>query len=202
MFTRSELSNLLNAQDELNKAYTGEDWRKNVNPYHLETAILTELAEWMESSPRVGAEGTDGWKWWRLNLENDVQNQKVEAIDVLHFVLSSMMLHNTKETIMSKLGIAVDYIDNRFAIQKPNIGTVLNSYNAWYNTHDTERGIVNGLILIMVVAKATSDDTSFMYDGYFKKNELNLQRIKSGYMSGDYQKHDENGNEDNRGLVL
>lgn len=47
-------------------------------------------------------------------------------------------------------------------------------------------------------------DRSFqdVYNGYFLKNELNLTRIKGGYMEGEYQKIDMNGNEDNRNLDL
>jgi hypothetical protein len=39
-------------------------------------------------------------------------------------------------------------------------------------------------------------------NGYYQKNKLNHNRVEGGYMDGNYQKYDENGQEDNRKLSL
>jgi dimeric dUTPase (all-alpha-NTP-PPase superfamily) len=37
-----------------------------------------------------------------------------------------------------------------------------------------------------------------VWEGYFEKNKLNFERVEGGYMKGEYQKINENGEEDNR----
>lgn len=61
-------------QIELNEAIT-PDWREK----DWELAIIVETAEAIDSTP---------WKWWKAQKEVDIDNLKIEAIDLLHFIIS------------------------------------------------------------------------------------------------------------------
>ncbi len=93
------------------------------------TAMQCECSELMESS---------GWKWWKKLSdwdEDTLHNLKVETVDILHFLISSMII----------LGM----------------------------------------------------DAQEIYDLYMKKNKLNEDRQNKGYKTGEYEKVDEHGKEDN-----
>lgn len=95
----------------------------------LITAINCECSELLESS---------GWKWWKKlpDWDNDlIHNLKIETIDILHFLISIMLIldMNSKE----------------------------------------------------------------VYELYMKKKELNIKRQNEGYKTGEYNKVDDLGNEDN-----
>lgn len=61
-------------QIELNEAITA-DWRQK----DWELAIIVETAEAIDSTP---------WKWWKARKEVDIDNLKIEVIDLLHFFIS------------------------------------------------------------------------------------------------------------------
>jgi len=77
------------------------------------TAIALECAELIESS---------GWKWWKKLPEWDednIHNLKVELIDILHFLVSAMIVMNmTAEDVynlyMKKKQLNVDRQDNGY----------------------------------------------------------------------------------------
>lgn len=74
MFTQ-----IIKKQIELNERIT-PDWRQK----DWELAIITECAEAIESTP---------WKWWKGGGVTDIDNLKVEAIDLLHFIISYGLSH-------------------------------------------------------------------------------------------------------------
>ena len=82
MFTEKQLKDLLKAQSDLNNAYVN-NWIKEVPLSKWLCAFQCEWAEFLESTPRFY-----GHKWWKPTLEDDIQNSKVEIVDMLHFGLS------------------------------------------------------------------------------------------------------------------
>lgn len=69
-FTNEQLGLLLDAQESLNEKYTGKDWRDAIPLSSFLTALDTEIAEYLESSPRVGDNEkvkSNGWAWWKQN---------------------------------------------------------------------------------------------------------------------------------------
>jgi hypothetical protein len=52
---------------------------------------------------------------------------------------------------------------------------------------------------LMAQSEMTWED---LENGYYLKNNLNHTRVDGGYRDGDYSKHDEDGNEDNRKLDI
>lgn len=197
-FNQEQLDKLLIAQTELNKEYSGIGWYVDVNRLHFLTAAITEVAEFLESAPRIGVVGTDGWKWWRKTLQNDDQNIKVEVVDVLHFTLSIMLQSSVKT------GQFIDpEVDTLMLSDDPFEGVLRSLAKLTISVCDKNASVIDNskelLVNLMRVTNITPDQ---LFDWYWKKNALNLERIRSGYMSGEYQKHDADGNEDNRKLNL
>lgn len=207
-FTNEQLSELLDAQESLNIKYTGEDWRDAIPLSSFLTALDTEVAEYLESSPRVGDNEkikNNGWKWWKQNLESDEQNQAIETIDVLHFGLSLLMYLESKENILKINDKLTDRDFELDDIQGKPISLLLKSKSKLVLRsfeNDTVEVFCNLYELLLVMATNCNRNLEEIYQGYFKKNALNAKRVEGGYIQGEYKKIDENGNEDNRNLEV
>lgn len=163
----------------------------NLNVFHdyLErdlnwnNAIIAESGELLDSL---------GYKWWKAQ-KSDMDNVKVEAIDLLHFVIS--------ETINIYSYITSDYIEDTikefeyfFNDERTNclyknetVQELINRLN--YNTE--KRFLI--LKLIFTQLEMTNED---VYIAYIVKNCLNQFRQNNGYKDGSYIKN-WNGKEDN-----
>ncbi len=202
-FTDIQLKELLNAQSSLNEKYSGENWREKTLPSDWLVTILTETAEMYESAPRLGGpkppEFTSGWKFWKKNLENDVQNMKIEIIDVLHFLMSSL-LHNNGINDILKTHREFNIPDEEIIDFNEAIIFTQSLFNMSIIQKDYTNAICAGFDMMYLLGSAMELSPDQMYDGYFKKNKLNQKRVEGGYMEGTYQKIDADGNEDNRCL--
>jgi dimeric dUTPase (all-alpha-NTP-PPase superfamily) len=89
IFSPEQFKAIVNEQIKLNEHYSGEKWDETVSPTQFIAAIYAELGELLESTPRSCCE--TGWKWWRKDVENDINNAKIEAVDILHFALSVLI---------------------------------------------------------------------------------------------------------------
>lgn len=207
-FTNEQLSELLDAQESLNIKYTGENWREDIPLSSFLTALDTEVAEYLESSPRVGDNErikNNGWKWWKQNLESDEQNQAIETIDVLHFGLCLLMFLESKENILaindrlSEKDLDLEDIQEKpiSLLLKSKSNLILRSFE-----NDIVEVFCNLYELLLVMATNCNRNLEEIYQGYFKKNALNAKRVEGGYIQGEYKKIDENGNEDNRNLEV
>ncbi len=198
-FTNEQLQTLLESQRALNVKYTGEDWMEKVPLESFLVASFTEVAEFYESAPRVS-----NWKWWKKNLENDDQNMIIETIDVLHFGLSALMYNMSDSYILE---INSDLKNDKIEGSAGNILTASCEFILASNSKYIEDGDEYNILgqfydLINSMAKASDRTLDEIYNGYFKKNELNHKRVDGGYQEGNYQKIDENGNEDNVNLIV
>lgn len=109
------LKNIFDMQFHLNKRIFG-DYDKITNPIDTKVAQLTEespvnlkmKAVWLQNYLRAlqqeAAELQDclPWKFWSRNTNFNIENAKVEAIDMLHFLVS----------IMQVLGLTADDVYN------------------------------------------------------------------------------------------
>ena len=196
LFTLEQLVTLLDAQDELNKKYSGENWRKTIPLDSFLIAVQTEVSEFYESAPRLS-----NWKWWRKDLKNDNQNMIIESIDVLHFALSVLMINLSKEDILNETKL----IKETEAYIEGTSPEILKSMNLFFS--DNIEGFYNDSVfsfyfLINSLAKSCNRTLPQIYDGYFKKNKLNQTRVAKGYQEGNYSKYNENGDEDNKALEV
>ena len=222
MFTQKQMESLLEAQNELNIKYLGENWRDQISGSSIITAVFTETAEYLESAPRVSdkEQKAEGWKWWKKVDINDEQNMAIEAIDVLHFILTYYLQLFPNKTYAEMASAYNDNVRYQFDgngadevhdtqqritnILKSFAGFILNHYSRYMIVGKGEANFdaIDAAPFILlenlyVEAGKSSDD---IYNGYFKKNALNHKRVENGYSEGKYDKIDEDGNEDNRKL--
>ncbi len=197
-----DIKALLDAQDALNTKYV-PNWKESICIEQQLTASFTELAEWFESAPRSGSvetNGTPGWKWWKKSIQDDEQNKRVEIIDILHFMMITWMAISDKETISEIVNSFEPEIQENESVLF-NIQVYQAGYTLFSLEKDLEKSIKIGLNLLNLMIKETKDMTwEDLENGYYLKNNLNHQRIDGGYSTGEYSKHDENGQEDNRKL--
>ena len=153
---------------------------KNLN---WNSAIIAESGELLDSL---------GYKWWKKQVP-DMENVKVEAIDLLHFVISDTLqmnydIRNFNDILNSTIKyFEVGFKEISINIKNSNLFKLIDLLN-------TDR------LLRFVVMKAIFEKLEMsnedVYIAYIVKNCLNKFRQDNGYKDGSYIK-DWNGREDN-----
>jgi dimeric dUTPase (all-alpha-NTP-PPase superfamily) len=212
--TKTDLVELLKKQEELNVKYSGENWRDVSNLTHWYVALFTEVSEFLESAPRVGVVGSDGWKFWRKNLENDIQNMKVETIDVLHFGLSIVLYKagslDSAISLATEEIFVADYEEFKVYTESEEfsdfeaLDSLMNSVCELYSVSikgDCLQEVLDIVSTMEAITCMADNCEPFVLNGYIKKNQLNHKRVESGYQTGEYDKMS-SGEEDNKKLEL
>lgn len=158
-------------QHKFNKQVVEDYLDKNFN---WNSAIIAESGELLDSL---------GYKWWKKQ-EPDMENVKVEAIDLLHFVISEYI---------QNIGIdeTIDRFEQYFTTDKtindmPFIHLVdMLNYKDWQRFE-----------IMKVMFEQLDMSNEDIYIAYITKNCLNKFRQDYGYKDGSYQKI-WNGREDN-----
>lgn len=156
---------------------------KNLN---WNSAIIAESGELLDSL---------GYKWWKKQVP-DMDNVKVEAVDLLHFVISeSIQLYysfekNEKESINTTIIDLEDYFEEKETyddFNEANIEILISHLN--YDHFDR-------FFIMKQIFKALNMSNEEVYIAYIVKNCLNKFRQNNGYKDGSYIK-DWNDREDN-----
>jgi dimeric dUTPase (all-alpha-NTP-PPase superfamily) len=185
---------IIKKQIELNESITHE-WRAK----DWELAIITECAEAIDST---------AWKWWKAGID-DIDNLKVEAIDLLHFVISyglsclytsdnmAFAVNDIDETMSEEWEVAQDDINVNCCRSKTDLIKQLLSSLLAYNESPSSRfsKLVYWLFVLFLRLGMDSHEVRAMY---MAKNLLNEYRQLRGYKdpNGNYCKVI-NGQEDN-----
>ena len=174
---------MVKLQHELNIQTAGADYLDKSLGWN--SAIIAESGELLESL---------GYKWWKKQVP-DMDNVKVETIDLLHFVISEHIqfcyINNQKDLDLS-FTIAefsdyfreVDVYDN---FDETNIGKLIDLLN--YDNYDR-------FFIMKQIFKALNMTNEDVYIAYIVKNCLNKFRQDFGYKDGTYIKEWQ-GREDN-----
>jgi dimeric dUTPase (all-alpha-NTP-PPase superfamily) len=177
---------MVELQHSFNIQVAGEDYLQKNLPW--DSAIIAESGELLESY---------GYKWWKKQ-EQDLANVKVEAVDLLHFVISFYLDVNynygndDKESRDSFDFIAqtTKEFERAFTnneVYKTDILPLINMLNSdEYDRFETMKQM-------FIKLEMTNED---VYIAYIVKNCLNKFRADNGYKDGTYIK-DWNGKEDN-----
>jgi len=181
-------------QDNLNRFLVGENWKEEIPSYKILSAILSEIGELIDST---------GFKWW-TKQEINMDNIKVEIVDIWHFLLSWFLKHNKDEKWVIE-GI----VDNMIKMHEDTL-----IYNAYLGVNKFEV-LIDDLIEFIYWLK--KEDKNYMFEAfdsfstiiadmdipldefdelYRKKVEINKQRKKRGYDKDSSKKY-VNGKEDN-----
>ena len=170
---------MLELQDSMN-CKVHPQWRSQ--GYEWYRAIWVECAELMDHY---------GWKWWKKQ-QPDLEQVKLEIIDIWHFGLSYLLVQGTHQGGELACVIADDL---QHAGQQREFRSALESF--------TESTLVNrGFSTREFATLMTASGISFaeLYVGYIGKNVLNFFRQDHGYKDGTYIKQ-WGGREDNEHLV-
>lgn len=156
---------------------------KNLN---WNSAIIAESGELLDSL---------GYKWWK-KVVPDMENVKVEAIDLLHFVISQTIQDYYRPKDREHIKIENTYkdfedyfteIEQYDGFDKTNIEELVSDLN--YDMYDR-------FFIMKQIFKALNMSNEDVYIAYIVKNCLNKFRQNNGYKDGTYIK-DWNGKEDN-----
>ena len=170
---------MVELQHQFNKQVAEDYLDKNFN---WNSAIIAESGELLDSL---------GYKWWKKQ-EPDMENVKVEAIDLLHFVISDRIQKN-KRMFSEKESLELTFVElyNEFNNVKVLLDWTLEDMIFYLIITDSYR--LNIMKRIFTKLEMSNED---VYIAYITKNCLNKFRQDNGYKDGSYIKN-WNGREDN-----
>lgn len=138
----------------------------------------------------VEAMGHFGWKWWKQQTP-DIEQFKIELVDIWHFALSHMMTiqrSGAAESIVDEVANPVRRIVFECKLYDMNAGLgmgMLSKLDLLVGMATTGRFSISVFSSIMDEINMTWDE---LYTGYVAKNVLNFFRQDNGYKSGTYIK--------------
>ncbi len=174
---QNQLKVMLELQNAMNTRVHSE-WREQGFEWYR--AIWIESAELMDHY---------GWKWWK-HQKPDVEQVKLELIDIFHFGLSILLVNKTSiESIAEQVSDALK-VD-----ESVDFKNALEAFTA--HTLNEKDFSVSLFVRLLKGMEMTFED---LYSGYVGKNVLNFFRQDHGYKEGTYKKIWA-GREDNEHLV-
>ena len=174
---QTQIQVMLDLQDAMNTRVHA-DWRQQRFEWYR--AIWIECAELMDHY---------GWKWWKKQTP-DIDQVKLEVIDIWHFGLSMLLVNNTSATIIEE--------QLSSALKKEAADDFLESVELFAGDMLVSKTFSIEKFTRMLTASGMSFDE--LYTGYVGKNVLNFFRQDHGYKEGTYHKL-WGGKEDNEHLV-
>lgn len=177
------LEQMMKTQNDVNILTRGETWKDQNLDWRL--AISQETAELIDSVD---------WKWWK-HTKVDIDNAKIEIVDIWHFTLSMMIEEEIKvDDIMfekfdalTKTG-EVSVTSGKFEIIKH-----FKNINRMAANNKPALEIADALLMAAGKIGMSLDDITKIY---FGKAVLNEFRQLNGYADGTYNK-EWDGFEDN-----
>jgi len=182
MLSQEQFKIMYNLQQKLNDDTNGKDW--------VTTGITNKgrKINWFRCIYMEATEAIDSlnWKHWKdINKDNDIENIKIEIVDIWHFIMSEhIKIQGLSEAVQ-------------------------NSFDLYHLIHDENKEIIHSMQLIecfeiiikksineelpladffRVVEKIEDFDMIDVYKLYIGKNCLNQFRQDNGYKEGKYQK--------------
>lgn len=132
-----------------------------------------------------------GWKWWK-NQQPDLDQVKLELVDIWHFALSELLRAEQLEDDIAAV------LDNLTLAQAPQPEQFRLAIEALAESTLRTRSFELGPFAEAMCALPMS--FADLYDMYIGKNVLNRFRQDHGYKEGSYRKNWQ-GREDNEHLV-
>lgn len=181
MTTAPKFDAMLALQEEMNRK-VNTAWRSANYAWHR--AIWTECAEMLDHV---------GWKWWKdLSAEPDLEQVRLEVVDIWHFGMSDLM---TREIAPQRISarLADDYVA---VPREPEAGLHVLIESLAQSTLADRAFDPRAFFRLM---RGVDLDLDSLHRRYVGKNVLNFFRQDHGYKAGTYRKTWE-GREDNEHL--
>ncbi|MCV6604996.1 MAG: dUTP diphosphatase [Porticoccaceae bacterium] len=173
---QQQILTMLELQDGMNSK-VHSDWRERGFEWYR--AIWIECGELMDHY---------GWKWWK-HQQPDVDQVKLELVDIWHFGLSILLLEGACGEDIAR------QVETQLNGQGDDFRTDLEAFTQV--TLETRGFDIPGFARLMAGVGMDFDE---LYVRYVGKNVLNFFRQDHGYKDGSYIKV-WNGREDNEHLV-
>jgi hypothetical protein len=192
---KNQFIDIIRKQFELNSFTAGKQWHISGVNEKTGKIINWNRCSWMEMAEFVDS---FDWKHWKKG-SNNTENAKVELIDILHFLISQLIVEEynviqyINKTETEVLEEVYTIIANRLSI-----AFLLNNYEEddifkladLFVSGITSNLKINDLTLFIftklcILNGLTVDE---LYKGYMIKNILNKFRQDNGYNSGEYIK--------------
>jgi len=173
------LRDFFTVQDRLNEV-TLPGWRDVLTVQHFQTAMFDECSELLNST---------SWKWWKKQDTDEAWNLKVEAIDILHFSLSILILKGLDTSTEPYLDEQISFGYDQGEVREVPLLSADGTIN-----HDE---FITQSVSILGATDTAPFDSFFRSVGlssveisaiYVAKSTLNEIRQNNGYKSGEYQK--------------
>jgi len=187
---KNKIKEMVSLQKRLNDNTNGENW---INGITKENRKIN----WFRCIYMESAEAIDSlnWKHWKsLNAPEDMENVKIEVVDIWHFILSQAIVKFNGD-----LDKTTDYLISSYEKYK-NIKNSFNEINLIdlfeqiiANSVEKEIPIIEFYAIVDKIDNFTMDN---VYSLYIGKNCLNEFRQANGYKENTYIKL-WNGKEDN-----
>lgn len=179
----AKLNTMAAMQDEHNQQVHPE-WRTQGYAYYR--AIWVECAEMLDHF---------GWKWWKAQAP-DLEQVKLELVDIWHFALSELL---RSDTLLEDMGVQLN------ALTPDSVSATPGDAEAFRQAIEklaadslaSQSFSLPPFIEAMQTLPMTYDE---LFDLYIGKNVLNRFRQDHGYKSGEYRKLWQ-GREDNEHLM-
>ena len=165
------------AMQESHNRLVHPQWARQGHRYYR--AVWVECAELLDHF---------GWKWWKRQ-EADLEQTKLEVVDIWHFGLSELMREGClNRGVAAQLAVALAKPPGDFRLAVEQLALSCLATRAF------------DLDAFAAVMRALPLGFDGLYRIYVGKNVLNAFRQTHGYQSGSYRKV-WNGREDNEHLV-
>jgi dimeric dUTPase (all-alpha-NTP-PPase superfamily) len=188
---KDKLIEMFQLQENLNRRIN-ENWRDIRTYEDFARATWVECGELVDSLP---------WKWWKKQ-EADINNVKIEVVDIWHFIMSYILLDYT-DIVQAVEGEEINYFLKGLNEDFHNIdinGQYINHYLGETDYYKKliflaervaegflKQDIKEGVFFFgLLVKNSISFDELYLL--YIGKNILNHIRQEKGYNQGQYKK--------------
>jgi hypothetical protein len=186
MSYEAKLKNMFVLQDKLNEL-VNTNWRTANNNW-----LLAAKVEFAEMADHLG------YKWWKKQ-EPDFEQAFMELVDVVHFYISYLLEHKSKDEIEEFVDSYSEYANQAFVDKTSsiNLDLALDTASSGLNVLSTaeinalekiEFGMFLPLSAAFQSAYYFGETFDSLYEMYYAKNVLNIFRQQNGYKDGSYQK--------------
>ncbi|KAB0582011.1 dUTP diphosphatase [Campylobacter sputorum] len=196
------LKTMLDMQQRLNDQTCGEGWEsgytKDGKLISWKRCIYMECAELINSF---------SWKHWKnISQSADMQNARIEVVDIWHFIMSLMLEYYTSNSIGDK-DILSEHISSVSGFSKFCNGSYIGGSHSDYEIVNDIESLIHKcsgfsyklediLTNYFRIALSCGVNLNVLFKLYIGKNVLNRFRQEHGYKDGKYKKY-WNGKEDN-----
>ncbi len=178
----SKIKQMFELQKQLNNKTNGVQWTDGITKDGRYISWLRCI--YMEATEAIDS---FNWKHWKdIKKEHDLDNSKVELVDIWHFIMSEAIhlgdtqfahnYENIKPERELNPELVIEILEKLVAVASS--ANVNKSQNALYE--------ITGLFFKALTTM--SMDISELYKRYLVKNQLNIFRQEHGYKKGTYIK--------------